>query len=212
LKFNILFYPLLVLTFGACQKTQNYYEFDLSIQDQNENTVSGALVKAFIKPAGANGLGAFETSGTATTDADGTVNFKIDKQSAFSFRFDIVNSGYYDASHTILADEVPVTSPYQSELLMDSKGWFRINVTNTSGAVAVFYNILADAPNGEDCCEQSQQVFTGVAVNESFICSMYGDQNFNLDGKFTDVDGLVTFFNHSLHVAQGDTLVFDLDY
>lgn len=208
-----LFISITLLTTG-CQKTQDYFEFDLTIVDQNGNSVSGAQVKGFIRPVGSNGVGNYELRESATTDASGQLNIKIDKESAFGFRFDISGGGHFDSSHEIMADDVPVTKAYVGELVLASQSWFRLNIQNTSDAVAVFWNTISEAPSCETCCVEvpGEHVLQGVEVDTTFICTLYGDQNFELDGKYTDAQIVVHPFNHTLFAPAGDTLVFNLVY
>ncbi len=205
---------LITVLAAGCQKTQDYFEFDLTITDQNGNTVNGAQVKGFIRPVSSSGVGDYELRETATTDASGKVNIKIDKETAFGFRFDVSKNSHFEASHTIKAENVPVTSAYVGDLVLDSQSWFRLNIQNTSGAIAVFWNVFSEAPSCETCCEEAlgQYVLQGADVDTSFICTLYGDQNFELDGKYTDAEIVVHPFNHALFAPAGDTLVFNLVY
>jgi len=198
----------------GCQKTQDYFEFDLTIVDQNGNAVSGAQVKGYIKPVNANGVGNFELRETVTSDVSGNVNIKIDKVAAYAFRFDISKGGHFTTGHEINADDVPVTKAFEGNLILDSQSWFRLNIQNTTNAVAVFWNIYSDAPSCQTCCEEvpGQNVLQGVDVDTSFLCTLYGDQNFGVVGSFTDAQINTNPFSHSLFAPAGDTLVFTLVY
>ncbi|MFT4524227.1 MAG: hypothetical protein ACI85F_000368 [Bacteroidia bacterium] len=206
-------FTVIILASG-CQKTQDYFEFALTIVDQHGNAVGGAQVEGYIKPVGPNGLGNYELKETSLSDAFGKVNIKIDKESAFGFRFDISKGAHFQSSHEIISDDVPVTKPYVSDLVLDSQSWFQLNIKNNTGAVAVFWNTISDAPTCETCCVEvpGQHVLQGSNVDTSFICTLYGDQNFRLEGKYTDAQIVVHAFDHTLFAPAGDTLVFDLVY
>ena len=139
---------------SGCQKTQDYFEFDLTIVDQNGNKVEDATVKGFIRPAGSGGVGSYELRESGVTDAAGKVNIKIDKETAFGFRFDIAAPNHFAASHEILVDRVPVTSAYQGGLNIYSQSWLRLNIENTSGAIALFWNFEVEAPECDTCCAE----------------------------------------------------------
>lgn len=210
-----LLLPVLTFVFlVGCQKTQDYFEFDLTVVDQNGNTVEGALVKAYARPAGSNGLGSYEIRESGTTDATGKVNIKIDKESVFGFRFDLTANSHFETSHAVLADEVPVTSAYTGELILKSRSWFRLNIENTSGAVAVFWNYDMEAPDCNSCCEEAASTYLlrGMDINTTSICTLFGDQSFTLDGSYTDDQLVVHSFSHNLFAPAGDTLVYDLIY
>lgn len=204
---------LLIIATG-CQKTQSFYEFDLTIFDQNGNTVNGAQVKGYIKPVGNNGVGAYELRESTVSDASGKVNLQIEKESAFSFRFDVSRDGHFSASHEINSDDVPVTKAYEGDLVLNSQAWFRLNIQNISNSIAVFWNIASDAPSCENCCEEvpGENVLQGADVDTSFVCTFYGDQNFQLVGSYTDAEITVNPFNLNLFAPAGDTLAFDLVY
>lgn len=212
-KLLVLFISIAILATG-CQKTQDYFEFDLTIEDQNGNAVSGAQVKGYIKPIGSNGVGIYELRQTAASDASGNVNIQIDKERADGFRFDVSRDGHFEASYEILSEVVPVTKAYIGDLVLESQSWFRLNIENTSNSVAVFWNIFSEAPSCETCCVEvpGEHVLQGTDVDTSFICTMYGDQNFQIEGSYTDAQIGVNPFDHSLFAPAGDTLVFNLVY
>ena len=211
---RLLLSILILGSLAGCQKTQDYFEFDLAVVDQHGNAVEGALVKAFARPAGSNGLGTYEIRASGTTNGSGKVNIKIDKESVFGFRFDLSATSHFASSHIVLADEVPVTSAYNGELTLQSRSWFRLNIENTSGAVAVFWNYDMEAPSCESCCEEAASTYLlqGVDVNTTHICTLLGDQNFTLDGSYTDDQLVVHPFSQNLFAPAGDTLVYDLIY
>lgn len=211
-KLLAIFISIVILT--GCQKTQDYFEFDLTIRDQNGNTVSGAQVEGYIKPIESNGVGIYELRQTAISDATGKVNIQIDKERAVSFQFDVTREGHFDATHEILADVVPVTKPYIGDLELESQSWFRLNIENTSNSIAVFWNIFSETPSCETCCEEvpGENVLQGTDVDTSFFCTLYGDQNFQLEGSYTDAQIGVNPFDHTLFAPAGDTVVFNLVY
>lgn len=211
---RLLLFTLVFGMFAGCQKTQDYFEFDLTIVDQNGNKVESATVEGYARPAGSGGIGSYELRETAITDASGKVNIRIDKETVFGFRFDITAENHFATNHIILADEVPVTSAYEADLSIQSQSWFKINIENTSGAIAVFWNYDTEAPDCNTCCKEANSTYLlqGSNVDTSFLCTLYGDQSFTLDGSYTDDQIVVHPFSHDLFAPAGDTLVYDLIY
>ena len=208
---------LLILCCAAltgCRKTQDFFEFDLTVVDQKGNAVSNARVSSFIRPASGGAQGNYEPSQTGVTSAEGSINIKIDKQVAYGFRFDVSASNHFSQSHEISADDVPVTSAYKGELFLNSQSWFRLNVLNSSGALAVFWNYEIESAECSSCCfnQASDHVISGLDVDTTMICTLYGNQHFILEGRYTDQNVIVHPFSHSLVAPAGDTLIFDLVY
>jgi hypothetical protein len=55
-------------------------------------------------------------------------------------------------------------------------------------------------------------VRTGFSVDEHFVCSLFSDQTYLLDGFVTDSANVVNPYSHSLNSTQGDTVQILLAY
>ena len=211
---NRLLYLLLAsILLNSCTKNKDYFEFDLRVVDNNGSFVAGATVVAYVQPAGLSGANQpFENVGTYTSDGSGKINLQVDKQSVYSYRFDVSKAGYYDGSISVDPDDVPFTRPFEGTLTISGQSWIDIHLINEHSSIAVFFTVDAAAPVCDDCCDGMQQVRTGFVVDEHFICSLFSDQSYELTGFVTDSANVVNPYSHTFSSTQGDTIQFLLAY
>lgn len=210
---RLLFLLLASVLFNGCSKNKDYFEFVLRVVDNNGSAVVGATVAAYVQPAGLSGANQpFENVGMYTSDGSGNINLQVDKQSVYSYRFDVSKSGYYDESISIDPDDVPFTRPFEGDLTINGQSWIDIHLINEHSSIAVFFTVDADTPDCDDCCDGMQQVRTGFGVDEHYVCSMFSDQSFELTGFVTDSANVVNPYSHTFSSTQGDTVQLLLAY
>lgn len=209
---NALFIGML-LTVAGCTKKSDYFMFDCVVFDQKVNApVSGASVVMKVQYAAGGFNPNYETVGSAVTDANGRFYLEVPKAVYYSFRVEVSHPKHFSGAFNINPDNVPFSTAYASTFNLEPKAWISTHVVNQNLSQTVTFAIDAETEACTQCCTSSSHILQGFAVDSTFVCQVYGEQDVNWTGTYVDADGGVHQIAQTAFASAFDTTFVNIIY
>jgi 5-hydroxyisourate hydrolase-like protein (transthyretin family) len=209
---------LSTLQFSGCKKDKDPVLLGMSGTLVDPNTgaaLSGVAVKLSSNEL-VNGVwsNTYNTLDQATTGSDGRFLFEFENRTAVDYRLNFEKTNYFLSEVTVNTEELSTASTYDASYDLYSKAWFEVRVLNVNPFDAsdnVIYQQVAGTGNCGFCCDNDQHSYSGVSVDTTKKCSLYGSQWVKYD-YFVYKDAQQFAFADSVFVTPGDTTFAVVSY
>lgn len=210
---RFLAFVFVAIALSGCTKKTDVFSFDCVVFDEKVNAgVEGASVVMKVQNASGGFNPNYETVGSAVTDANGRFYIEVDKDIYYSFRVEVSHSTHFSKGFDISPDDVPFSTSYSSTFPVEPKSWVATHLVNENASQTVIFSVDAETDDCTQCCSGGNTILQGSAVDTTFICQVYGEQQVAVNGTYTDENGAVHEIAETAYVNAFDTVAVQITY
>lgn len=204
---------VLFLVFSGCTKKTDVFMFDCVVYDEKVDApVSGASIIMKVQNAEGGFNPSYVTVGSATTDANGRFYVEVDKGIYYSFRIEVTHSKHFSSTFDINPDNVPFSTAYAATFPLEPKSWVSVHLVNQNNSQSAAFRVDAETGTCEDCCQSSNTIVQGNAVDSVLTCQVYGEQQIEVKGSYSDENGALHQILESAYAPAFDTTLVTILY
>lgn len=202
-----------IVAFTSCDKKTDVFMFDCVVFDEKVNApVSGASVVMKVQNAAGGFNPVYVTVGTAITDANGRFYIEVDKNVYYSFRVEVTDSKHFSGTFDINPNDVPFSTAYSSTFLLEPKAWVSTHLINQNSSQTATFKVVAETNGCADCCQSTNTIVQGSAVDSIFTCQVFGEQQIQVNGNYADQNGGTHQIAETAFATAFDTTVVTIIY
>ncbi|MCF8459953.1 MAG: hypothetical protein K9G46_04465 [Flavobacteriales bacterium] len=210
---TILFLAFLILALSGCQKKSDVFMFDCVVFDEKVNApVSGASIVMNVQNAAGGFNPVFVTVGTGTTDVNGRFYIEVEKNVYYSFRVEVSHSKHFNGTFDINPDNVPFSTAYSNTFVVEPKAWVSTHLINQNSSQTATFKVVAETNGCADCCQSTNTIVQGSAVDSIFTCQVFGEQQIAVNGNYADQNGGTHQIAQTAFATAFDTTVVTIIY
>lgn len=210
---RILLILVLLLSVAGCKKKSDVFMFDCVVYDEKVDApVQGASVIMKVQYAAGGFNPNFEVVSSSITDASGRFYIEVDKNVYYSFRVEISDSEHFMGTFDINPDNVPFSTAYASTFVLEPKAWVSTKLINQNNSQTATYRVEAETAGCSDCCSSTNNIIQGTAVDTTFTCQVYGEQQIEVNGNYVNENGGVIQIAKTAFASAFDTTVVSIIY
>ena len=181
-----LFFEMLM--FNTCKKKDNQINFSGKVINPGTNegigdaivSLSSTSVQSWVYNSN------FQDIATINSSADGTFNFKFEKQAASAYRLYIYKSNYFP--NTTIINATDVTEAYNNSFELFPEATITLKVKNTTpldSADRILYRINKGAVVCTNGCPEGYINGIGANYDTTITCKTYGNMYFLIESNIT---------------------------
>jgi hypothetical protein len=202
-----------IVAFTSCDKKTDVFMFDCIVFDEKVNApVSGASVVMKVQNAAGGFNPVYVTVGTAITDANGRFYLEVGKKVYYSFRVEVTDSKHFSGTFDINPNDVPFSTAYSSTFLLEPKAWVSTHLINQNSSQTATFKVVAETNDCADCCQSTNTIVQGSAVDSVFTCQVFGEQQIQVNGNYADQNGGTHQIAETAFATAFDTTVVTIIY
>jgi hypothetical protein len=156
----------------------------------------------------------FEQIASVSTAGDGSFNFKFSKAVYSSLKMVFFRNDYFQQEQAVNPDNLAPGKEYKINVQVHALGWLKTMVQNTGTQHSedeLLYQLSLPYTSCTTCCSTNQRYFSGMAVDTSWVCHVYGGSKVSIQWSYS-YNSLHQPHFDTLSIPINDTVVYPISY
>ncbi len=214
-KIASLFLLLLLVLFACKKKEENYTIAGTIVNPEINAPVASAKISLWgTKISSGVVQNQQEKIGETYSALNGSFEFRFDKQVYSTLKLIVQHHSHFNAEKTINPNDLSPNKPYSIQVNLHAVSWLKTTIKNVGAQNhqdKLVYRLGLPYDDCTDCCSEQQRIFTGIGVDTTWTCPVYGGKHVSILWIYSN--GLTSSpHNDTIFIAIGDTVFHPIFY
>jgi len=200
----------------SCKKKDNEYIISGTVINPELNSPIGQTQLSLWGTKISSGIvqNQQEKIGTTVSSSNGTFEFRFKKEVYSNLKIILNKENYFENEYNINPQNLKPGDAYTVQIPLHARSWLKTIIKNVDMQNAndqILYKLTLPYQNCHSCCSELEKQFTGIGVDTSWVCPVYGNKNISVLWVFSNGQQTVPH-NDTLFIQPFDTVLHTIFY